>query len=349
MTKQTWTAAVAAVLFVVFAAVIAIAPVPYVAFAPGRTTDLLPRDGVEAPITVTGITSHASRGRLLMTTAAVTRPDDTLSLLEALFAYWSADREVFPRDSVYPVGADPTPIRQDEVQAMDTSKADAAVSGLREADVSVTQMPMVVTVATQGPAFDKVQPGDFVVGVDGKAVSTAQDIRDAIARHTIGEAVILEVQRDGKRYPVTIETAASKTQSGVPVIGVTFGIGFVYAPKVSINVDPTIGGPSAGLMFALTVYEIVSADDLTAGRVIAGTGDIDGLGEVHPVGGAHEKLAAARRDGANIFLVPAENCADLGAIPSDVRVVPVASINEAVTSLEALRNPADAEKVKVCP
>ena len=98
-----------------------------------------------------------------------------------------------------------------------------------------------------------------------------------------------------------------------------------------------IGGPSAGMMFALGIIDKLTKYDLTAGRFIAGTGEIEASGKVDPIGGIQQKMTGARQAGATIFLAPASNCSDVrGAIPAGLQVVKVATLNQAVTDLEAL-------------
>jgi PDZ domain-containing protein len=100
-----------------------------------------------------------------------------------------------------------------------------------------------------------------------------------------------------------------------------------------------IGGPSAGMMFALGIIDKLTKLDLTAGRFIAGTGEITPGGQVQPIGGIQQKMIGARNAGATIFLTPATNCADTkGAVPKGMRLVKVSTLNQAVTYLEALKS-----------
>jgi PDZ domain-containing protein len=108
--------------------------------------------------------------------------------------------------------------------------------------------------------------------------------------------------------------------------------------QVNISVGD-IGGPSAGMMFALGIIDKLTKLNLTAGRFIAGTGEITPGGQVQPIGGIQQKMVGARNAGATIFLTPAANCADTkGAVPAGMRLVKVSTLNQAVTYLEALRS-----------
>ena len=352
MTKQTWTATVSAVLFVVLAAIIALVPVPYVTWSPGETHDLFGKVDGKDVITVTGAPTYPTSGRVLMTTVAVTAPGSTLSLPEAFFAYWLPAREVLPRAAVYREGEDPTDINQGESQLMTDSQSEAVVAALRQSSIPVTSGPMVESVTASGPANDILKPGDLIVSVTVKdretATTTIPDVQRAISSAGVGIPVDFAVLRDGVRTVVTVTTRATTANPDKPVVGITLTTGYTYTPTVSFSVDPAVGGSSAGLMFALATTDKLTSGDLVAGRVIAGTGTIAADGTVGAIGGVQEKIAGAVRDGATIFLLPRKNCVDVGNPPSSIRLVPVDSLSEAVDALEKLRDPQASNSLAGC-
>lgn len=347
MSRQTWTAVVSALLFVLLAAVIAVAPVPYVTYVPGETHDLLADRGDHPVVAVSGVPSYATSGQLRLTTVNVTRPDSVTTLPEIVHAHLAPEREVFPRWAVYPAGASADELRDEEVRSMDTAQADAVAAALRSAGLRVERVPMIVSVSTTGPAVDRLEPGDFVLEVDGEPTGTVAEVRERIARHAIGEAVSFLVDRSGSELTVSVGTVASKTQAGAPVVGVNLEMGYRHGAVVAFDLDPEIGGASGGLMLALAVLDRVTPDDLVAGRVVAGSGAIDGSGQVGPVSGLRGKIAAAKSAGAGVFLLPAANCADV-ADDAALRLVPVATLDEAVAALDALRDDTTADLVKGC-
>lgn len=347
MTKQTWTAAVSALLFVVSAVVIATVKVPFVTFAPGASIDLLAKHETGTVVAIDGVPTHPTTGQLLLTTVAITHPDAGVSLPEALLAWWSPDRTVYPRESIFPAGTRAADVAGRDTTLMNAAQTDAAASGLREAGVEVRKMPMVKKVASQGPSLDVLKPGDFVLNVDGEPTPTVQAVEAAILKHKAGDFVVFGVLRDQASRSVTVETAASNVQAGVPVVGVTFAMGFSHAPQVTFTLDQGIGGSSAGLMMALAVFDRVSDDDLLRGRVVAGTGTVDGLGNVSQVSGVAEKIASAEQAGATVFLLPAANCADVERV-SSARLVAVSTVDDAVQALDALADPATENLVKGC-
>lgn len=336
-----------ALLFVVSAAIIAMVRVPFVSYAPGASVDLLgSRDG-KPVVSIEGVPSVETTGQLRLTTVAVTGPDAGITLPEALVAWWSADREVYPREAIYPAGTKAEDVRAREVEEADTARAAAIAAGLREAGVEVRQMPVVRKVATQGPSMDLLRPGDFVTSVDGEATPTRDAVEKAIRKHAVGETVTFGILRDQQPRTVTVETVAHKVESGRPVVGITFGTGFTYTPRVHFAVDPGVGGASGGLMMALAVFDRVNPGDLARGRVIAGTGEVDGLGNVGKVSGVLERIAGAERAGASVFVLPAANCVDVTR-PTTLRLVAVSTVDDAVNALDALDDPATEGLVKGC-
>jgi PDZ domain-containing protein len=350
VTKQTWTAAVSALLFVVLAAVIALVPVPYVTWSPGTTFDLLaPQPQGGDTITITGADTYPTTGQLRMTTVSVTSPGSTLSLPEVLFSYWLPSREVLPRNAIYRPGEGTTQITDEESQLMDDSQSSAVVAALRQSGVEVTQWPMVTTVSASGPSADVLKPGDLIEAVDNKATTTKEAVQELISGHHVGDPVLFTVRRGGVKLRPTVITRATVNNPKKPIVGIGLSTGYSYTPSVTFAIDPAIGGSSAGLMFALAIRDKLSSVDLVADRVIAGSGTMDSDGNVGAVGGVQEKLAAAARDQATVFLVPVGNCTDIDEIPPGVRVVGVDSLAGATKALEDLADPAKAASVPGCP
>lgn len=348
MTRQTWTAAVSALLFVVLAAVIALVPVPYVTWAPGSTYNLLGSvDGKDA-ISISGIQTYPTTGELRMTTISVTAPDANLSLPEVLISYWMPDRVVLPRTAVYRQGASVTDVDNQATQQMSDSQTYAVVAALRAAQVPVTELPMVNSVQKAGPSAGALQPGDLIQAVDGVAVTTQDQAAAAIRNRHVGQRVTLTIIRAGQTQEQTVTTRASDASPDTPMIGIDISTGYLYGPKVSFAVDPSVGGSSAGMMFALATYDRITKGNMVAGEVVAGTGTVDADGKVGPIGGVAEKMAAAQRDHATIFVLPKSNCVNVGTAPAGLRLIAVSTLNEAIGSLQALTNPGSAAVIPGC-
>ncbi|HSN44605.1 MAG TPA: S16 family serine protease [Propionibacteriaceae bacterium] len=348
VTKQTWTAIVSAVLFVSLAALIAISPVPYVAWGPGSTLDVMGTFDDQPAISVSGLTIYPVSGELRMTTVSVTRADSRMSLPEAHVNYWAPHRDVLPRDAVYPKGKSVESIRDEEIRMMDTSQSDAIVAALRAAGQPVTEMPMVESVLIAGPASEKLEPGDLIAKIDAVAVQSSDDVRRAIRLHAVGEPVVVTVIRNDMSINETIVTVSSNEDAKIPVIGVNVGTGYRYTPRVTFGIDPQIVGPSAGLIFSLGIFNLIDPGDLMAGRKVAGTGEISAEGVVKPIGGLQEKIRGAELAGSEVFLIPADNCRDLEGLQSPMTLVKVATLQDAIGALESLQQPEGSQEVPQC-
>jgi PDZ domain-containing protein len=199
-----------------------------------------------------------------------------------------------------------------------------------------------------GPAHERLRPGDLVTAVDGVPTPTEKQVRDRIQAHQVGDTVIFTVIRAKQEQRVKVITAESTTQSDAPVVGITLGTGYDYAPEISFELGQQIGGPSAGLVFALAIYDKITDGDLLGGRHVAGTGTISPTGDIGPVGGIQEKIAGAENAGATEFFVPASNCADVDGLRTDVRLIKVSTLRDAITALQTLESPGWAGALPSC-
>jgi PDZ domain-containing protein len=217
---------------------------------------------------------------------------------------------------------------------MATSQDAAVEVALSEMGIDVPQV-LAVTALTPGkPAADVLRVDDIIRTVAGTKVDDAQQLVDLITSSPAGEPLALGITRDGKRLDVSVTPV---TEDGRSVIGITPEVADYQFPfQVKININPAIGGPSAGLVFSLAVYDTLTPGSLTGGHEIAGTGEIAPNGDVGPIGGIQQKIAGARDDGAELFLVPIDNCADaLQADNGDMRLVMAQTMHDVRVALEA--------------
>jgi PDZ domain-containing protein len=178
--------------------------------------------------------------------------------------------------------------------------------------------------------------------VAGKPVTDAAMLVRTIRAGTPGEPIPFVVVRDGKQR--TVEVTPRREDDGVLRVGFTPGQGFTYPFDVSVNIDPNIGGPSAGIIFSLGIYDTLTPGSLTGGRTVAGTGTIDLDGAVGPIGGIQQKIAGAEQDGAVLFLVPPDDCAEaLEVDDGSPLLVRADSFSSAVDSLEKWVKDPDAD------
>ncbi len=335
------------VLFVALAALLVVIPVPYVAWRPGQTYDVLGSTDSGPVIEVTGLTTYEPTGRLLMTTVSATRVDSALSLPEAVFVYLAEDSDAMPRDVIYPPGKSSSQVQSEAVEMMDKSRGNATVAALRAAGVAVTELPRVDGVVLGGPSDGLLEPGDLIVAVDDVAMESVEDVAARIETHAAGDLIVFTVLRDGQEQTVSVTSSASNEDATRPVVGISLDTGFQYAPTVSFGIDQNVTGPSAGLVLALGVYDRITETDLLRGRTIAGTGEIDPTGRVIKIGGIREKIAGAERDGAEVFLVPEDNCADVGDRDDSPMLVSIGTLKDAIAAIQLI-NEGNTEEVPTC-
>ena len=196
---------------------------------------------------------------------------------------------------------------------------------------------VVVTRVSNGSVADQadVQTGDVITAIDGKPVTSQSSLTRLIYAHPSGSTLTVRISRNGQPMQVQVGT---KESGGHPVMGVEVTEQYQFPFQVKISVGD-IGGPSAGMMFALGIIDKLTKLNLTGGKFIAGTGEITASGQVQPIGGIQQKMVGARNAGATVFLTPASNCADTkGAVPAGLRLVKVSTLTQAVDYLEDLRS-----------
>ncbi|MGH3337795.1 MAG: PDZ domain-containing protein, partial [Propionibacteriaceae bacterium] len=235
MTRQTWTALVSALAFICLAVLLVVVPVPFVSWTPGGTRDTLGNVGNEPMISVQGVDTYATTGRLDMTIVAITPADARLSLPQALLSYWLPHRDALPRDAVYAPGKTAEQVENEDADMMETAQDDAVVAALRADGRPVTEMPAIFSVTVGGPAHKLLLPGDLVVSVDGIATPDDEAVRERIRSHRVGQKVRFVVIRNKVQTEVTVTTVESNVQSDVPVVGITLATGYRYDPEISFD------------------------------------------------------------------------------------------------------------------
>jgi PDZ domain-containing protein len=309
---------------------------PVVALSPGPMEDVLARLKVE------GSRVYDSEGKLYLTSVGI---DDNVRFYEALLDMANRDVQLVPRAQLYPEEQDSAEIDKENVALMDRSKETATVVALRQVGYKIEPSGVEVTEVVAGaPADGKLRAGDEILAADGHLVDSTDEVRKAITGHKPGERVAFRVERGKGEKNVSVEVQEVEDQ---PRVGILLRDLFPDLPvKVSIQTQNNIGGPSAGLMFTLSIIDKLTSEDLTGGRRIAGTGEIALDGSVLPVGGVGEKLIAVHRLGVTTFLIPAENCAGVkGQVPDGLRLVKVSKVDDA---LRFLRDPKAAATAPGC-
>lgn len=308
-------------------------PLPYVSYEPGLTVDVLDDYDDHEIITVDGHRTYPDEGELRMTTVYVSRPRAEVSLMELMGDWISRDSAVYPYSAVYDEDETPEESEQEGAAEMVSSQDTAIAVALTELGYELEPGPSVLLIEQGAPADGPLQVGDLFLEVGGEEVATSDELVAAIQAAPPGEPLRFRVLRAGKEVDAVL---TPRRNDGKAQIGVQVGTSYTFPFHIELDLDPAIGGPSAGLMFALGVYDKLTPGSLTGGAVVAGTGTISPDGAVGPIGGVQQKIAAARDAGAELFMVPPDNCAEaLGAPHGDVRLVRAATMHSAVEAIEA--------------
>src|SRR5438105_10886059 len=295
--------------------------IPYYSEAPGPAKD------VEPLIQFSGHQRYDSSGHFVLT--SVLESVQRLTPIAALGAWLDPNRAVVPEQDLLFPGESQQQEQQRATSDMDESKLDAVAAVLSDLDDYPKRHgdgALVESVIAGCPAEGKLFPGDLITAVDGKTVMLRRQLTNTLETVPVGQPIHFAVTAGGSSATVTLSRAKCG-QNGAPLVGISTLQNFPFRVTIS---SADIGGPSAGLMWALGLYDLLTPADLTGGMTIAGTGAIDRDGNVYPIGGVGEKLIAARRAGADVFFVPQQNLAEARAADAGVRLVPVASLQDAL-------------------
>jgi len=334
VSRRALTTFLAILLAVGLAAAGGIQSVPYVVLSPGPAFNTLGTDGPSEVLTIKGGRTYPTDGALDATTVSVT---DHVSLFEALQGWLSGDDAVVPRELIYPPDQTDKQTEQQNAADMRQSQDNATVAAMKVLGIDGTIQVTVGAIAPKGPSDGHLQVGDVLTSVDGQAVTDAPSLRRLISKHKPGERVVIGYTRAGQAGRATLTTIASTDAKPRALIGISPSTRSHFPVEVDIKLRD-VGGPSAGLMFALGILDKLQAGSLTGGRIIAGTGEIDQDGKVGAIGGIAQKMRGALREKATVFLVPAANCAEARtARPDGLRLIRVSTLQEALTALTTLR------------
>jgi PDZ domain-containing protein len=312
-------------------------PVPYVTMSPGPTVDILAEDRGEEIVAVEGHDRFPTDGRLELTTIQITGPTQEVNLGEALAAWFDRSRAVYPREAFYgPDESEQDVDTESEVQMVSSQDTAVAVA-LTELGYDLDKITEVLGVSPGSPAEGELKTRDQILAVNGQEIRDATDVSELVRATPKGEDATFLVRRAGKKKTVRVVPEPSKEDPDVPVVGIVVGPSYDFPFDVRVNIDKRIGGPSAGLIFSLGVYDTLTPGSLTGGAAVAGTGTIAEDGSVGPIGGIQQKIVAAADSGAELFFVPPGNCESAMAVGLDdeeMRLVKAPTMHSAVESLQ---------------
>ncbi|MET0425728.1 MAG: PDZ domain-containing protein [Actinoplanes sp.] len=327
MRRRGVTVILGALITALMAVGVMAAPLPYVVLKPGPTVNTLGSENGTEVIQVTKAETSKSAGQLRLTTVNV---QSQVELVWAISSWFSSSDAVVPRELIYPPNTTEKQVEQQNAQEWTESQESAVTVALTKLGYPVQTY---VKKVTSGSAAEGIlRADDVITEVDGTKVTNPTKLTELVRAKPAGTALTIAYTRAGKAATAQVTTKAGDDKT--PRLGVEIGTKQDHPFTVKIDLDK-IGGPSAGLMFTLGIMDKLRPEDMTGGKIIAGTGTIDDDGNVGPIGGIPQKLVGAKSAGAQLFLVPKDNCAEaLENAVSGLPMAEVATVDDALTALK---------------
>lgn len=314
----------------------------------GTVTD---SSGDDVPlISIEGADTYDTAGALdLLTVQVVGNRERTPSWFELAMAWFDSSRAVIPLDDVFPQGQSTDERNEESAVMMVDSQKEATAAALTELGYDVKAMVRVYSLTEDSAAQGILQPDDIIRAANGTPVTDTEQLR-SIINAAGGAPVALTVERDGETLTESVTPKETMTDDGTSVwlVGISTMRDYDFPIDVTIQLD-NVGGPSAGQMFALGIIDTLTPGELNGGKNVAGTGTIDAAGTVGAIGGIRQKMYGALDAGAEYFLAPASNCDEVvGHIPSGLQVFSVATLDDSLAALTAIREGTDLAALPTC-
>jgi PDZ domain-containing protein len=345
-----WALAVALIVLLVMTFL----PTSYVIQQPGPVYNTLgtaaSADGKQVPlISVEGAKTYPTDGSLdLLTVQLAGNRENTPSWPELATAWFDPSRAVLPIDAVFPQGETTEERNQESAAMMVDSQNDATAAALTELGYDVNAKIIVHSFTKDAAAKGILEEGDVILKANGTPVTDADSLRKVV-NDAAGSPIQMLIEHDGTQQTVSV-TPKQVTVDGQKLwlIGVTLTTDYDFPFQVTIQLN-NVGGPSAGMMFALGIMDVLTPGELNGGEMVAGTGTITADGTVGPIGGIRQKMWGAVDAGADWFLAPKSNCDEVvGHIPAHLRVFSVATLDDSLNALKTIREDGDLSALPTC-
>lgn len=337
LSTRGWVVAALTALVVLALCVASLIKVPVAILRPGPATNTLGTVGGKPVISIEGATTYPTDGQLLFTTVSLSGgPQYPVSAIEwAWTKLTDRNAQFYPESAFFQEGQTADEVQQESAAEMTGSQEIAQTVALRAAGFTVDESIQVAAIATDAPSGTVFHVGDILVSINGRKMQRIDDPVNALQDVKPGSEVPVTVQRDGKSVSFSAKTG-TRPDTGKAYLGIVPNPKYTFPVKVTVNAGD-VGGPSAGTMFSLAIYDKLTSGSLTGGKSIAGTGTISEDGAVGPIGGVRQKMVGARDAGATYFLAPAPDCSEVvGHVPDGLTVVRIATFDEARASVQKI-------------
>ncbi|MBB2890022.1 YlbL family protein [Flexivirga oryzae] len=328
---------ITALVLVVAVAALNLIHVPKVILRPGPVTNTLGETDGKPVVEIKGVKTYPTSGNLdFVTISMAGGPQYPVSVMEWLKAkYIDNDAEIDPESMWFPKGITSKQVEQQSTSEMTNSQETAEVVAMRAAGITVPESITVVQLQQGAAAAGELKPKDVLVSLNGSKVTDLKSVSTTMSKVTPGATVPVVVKRAGKQVRLRVPTG--KGEDGGAVFGIAISPSYKFPYDVKVNVG-AVGGPSAGTMFTLAMYDMLTPGALTGGKKVAGTGTISEDGSVGPIGGIRQKLIAAKRADAQFFFAPGSDCQEAkGHVPSGLTVIRINTLQDALKALKQIR------------
>ena len=331
------------ILVVALIAAVFLVPVNAVIEAPGPTWNVLDNGSSsdQGVLKVSGTETYPTEGALRMTTVSVSGcPGYPVTTADLIAAWFSADKRIVDRNEVCPQDQSAEQVEETGKAQMTASQDSAVIAALVETG-KAGAMHLTVTEVTEQQTSTEIQAGDVLETITPQGGQTTtlasfSQLRELMTTIPEGTRVTLGVRRGDQKASAALTTIAPQEGTTGSLLGLSLKISVDSPVEATFGLSD-VGGPSAGMMFALGVVDEITPGSLTGGKDISGTGTIDMTGQVGPIGGIQQKMAGARESGSTFFLAPASNCNEVkGHEPKGMQVFAVNTLHEAVAATEAI-------------
>lgn len=291
-------------------------------------------DGTEV-IDITGTDTYPTSGELDMTTVSERGgPYGAYTLPEAFVDVFDEGTRILPEELLFPPDSSDEELKKQSKQQFSSSQSSAVAAALRELDLPVQAYVEVGDVSQGAPAEGKLEVGDVIRRVQGERVREASRIGAIIRPLGPGAEVEFVIRRNAERMRVSVTTQASDRDPKAGAVGISLSQEYRAPFRIKFGLED-VGGPSAGMIFAMGIIDKLTPGDLLEGRRLAGTGTMSPDGQVGPIGGIQQKMVAAKDAGAGLFLIPKDNCEQaVGSIPEGLATARVSTLKQALAAVD---------------
>jgi PDZ domain-containing protein len=341
------------IVVIVAAIVVGLVPTSYVIEQPGPVYNTIGHTVVDdktVPVlSVSGHPTYPTSGALDMLTVNLDgAPGQTPNWAQVVAAWFDPSQAVIPIDEVYAPRQTVEQSNKQGAEEMTDSQQEATAAALYEQGIKFTTVVTVTGTIKGTPAVGVMKAGDIIESVNGRGFVDADQLHRLVEKNGTTNPMTLGFIRKGAQMTVQLTPKAS-SQGALFGVYVTEVYTFPFKVKVQLQ---DVGGPSAGMMFALGIIDKLTPGELNGGKHVAGTGTITAYGTVGAIGGIRQKMYGARDAGATYFLAPASNCGGddgvRGHIPSGLTVYATSSLKQSVADLKAIASGVGLNKLQTC-